>query len=690
MAFDDASLQVQVLVDTSQLSTGTAQTSAAVDAMASKIKTAFGSVAHAPEQVQVAVQQMNSELKLVAPAVERAGAAIDYSMKSGKRSLMEAREAAMLLGEELGLRLPRAMSGVIARSDLLGPALNTAFSAIAVIGFIGLAVRGAEELSNFIAKIAIFTDAEKAVSAQLLKDNTEIFGLYKQIGAQERANALIGLSAVDAAKLKIQFNQTDQALLKTNLATEQQKLATLNQERIELEKQFDVAAMATGGLEAGAGLDLSKQMEKNELAIQSTSSALVVLQKQLQLTQAKGVGEGKTEDVDAAAAASAAWKETNQKMVQGFKDREAIQKETGQALAAVSNEELQTMLAAGKRETESYLVNLKEREKGLQESAKERIKLAKDEADETLKAAIVGAKEAMKADDQRFEHQFKMGQLNEEQLITLKQKALEDEFKAEDTALQKRITELGSKELAEAKKLSDERVALEREKNDKIAALNFQLSEKIHLSLQKGFEDVINRPLDTMVQGVLMGTQRMGVAFSRLGVNIAASMIESFAKMVLKSAETWAIMEIQTLLGLKTIDAAKKAYGFKQVMRDAHKAAAAAFADVPFPANYVVAPLVFATVAALAGGASAERGAIIPADNMVLFPHAQEMVLPADISAGLQGAIRGGGMGGGEIHVHMHNHFLDGTGVQDFMDRHGDRITRTIGKKLRNMGMTPR
>jgi hypothetical protein len=688
---NDTNLQVQVLVDTSQLQASTAQTSAAVDSMASRIKTAFGSVAKAPAQVQVAIQQLNSELALTAPVALGAGTQIEQSMQKSTRSIMEARHAAMLLGEETGVRLPRALSSVLARSETIGPMLNAAFGTIAVIAFAQLAVVAGEKLSEFIAKIFIFTEAEKTVSEQLIKDNTKIFSLYQQIGAQEKANALIGLSALDAAKLKAQWNQADQVLLKANLATEQQKLATLNQERIELEKQFEIATATTAGVEAGAGLDLTKQMKKNELAIQSTSSSLAVLREQLQLTQAKGVGAGKTEDVDAAAAASAAWKEANQKMVQSFKDRDAIQKEAGQALAAVSNEELQTMLVAGKRETESYLVNLKEQEKGRQETAKERIKLAKDEADQTLKAAIVGAKETMKADDERFEHQFKMGQINEEQLITLKQKALEDEFKAEDTALQKRITELGSKELAEAKKLSDERVALEREKNDKITALNFQLSEKIHLSLQRGFEDVINRPLDTMVQGVLMGTQRMGVAFSRLGVNIAASMIESFAKMILKSAETWVVMEIQTLLGLETIDAAKKAYGFKQVMRDAYKAAAAAFADVPFPANYVVAPLVFATVAALGGGASAERGAIIPADNMVLFPHAQEMVLPADISTGLQGAIRGGGIGGGgEIHVHMHNHFLDGNAAQDFVDRHGDQLTRKIGQKLRNMGLTPR
>jgi phage gpG-like protein len=720
MAFDQTQLNVGVVVDVSAIGPATTQVSAQVEQMAAKIKTAFGSIAHAPEEVQLALQMLNAELarttpnaanvasmmtalddslKLTGAGAQQAGQQIEVAMTRATRSVTEARLGAQLLGQEMGVHFPRALSTILARSETIGPALNAAFGTIAVIGFIELAVQAAEKISNLISEIFIFSAAEKATYAQLVKDNEAILQVSQKINAQLRANALIGLSGAAAEKLKVEFNEKDATAIKVNLAAQQAKLATLKEQYAVALKQREAAAeVVTGapeeplaaGVAAGAA---EKDMRELQIQIDSTNSSIGVMQKQLQLLGIEGTGLGKKMGVDQAKEASEAWKKANREMEQGFKDRAAIQKETGQALAAVMTEEFQAEIEGGKRETQSYLANLKEQEKGRQESAKERIRVAKQEADETLKAAVASAKETMKADDQRFQHQFVMGQIGEARLIDLKKQAVEQEFQAEKTALERRISELGSKELAERKKLSDEIIALEQKKDDTIAELNNKLAEKIHTSLEKGFENAINRPLDTMVQGVLLGTQRIDVAFARMGANMVASMVESFAKMTLKSAETWAVLEIQTLLGLGAIDAAQKAQGFGQVMRNAYKAASQAYADVPFPANLVAAPLVFATVAALGGGASAQRGAIIPADNMVLFPHAQEMVLPADISKGLQGAIRGGSLGGGtgETHLHLHIHALDAKDMQDWISRGGGHeINRHLGKTLRGMGLTPR
>lgn len=63
--------------------------------------------------------------------------------------------------------------------------------------------------------------------------------------------------------------------------------------------------------------------------------------------------------------------------------------------------------------------------------------------------------------------------------------------------------------------------------------------------------------------------------------------------------------------------------------------------------------------------------------------HSQEMVLPADISQGLQGMIRGGGPfganGGGDVHVHNHFHGpADGASVGRWFDSNRGQLASTI------------
>src|SRR5689334_10820248 len=54
-------------------------------------------------------------------------------MTSGTK---QAREAAALLSEEFGVKMPRALRGVLAENSLIGPAISAAFSGLAVAGFI--------------------------------------------------------------------------------------------------------------------------------------------------------------------------------------------------------------------------------------------------------------------------------------------------------------------------------------------------------------------------------------------------------------------------------------------------------------------------------------------------------------------------------------------------------------------------
>jgi hypothetical protein len=60
-----------------------------------------------------------------------AGEALSYSMR-------EARESAMLAGEEIGVRMPRALTTIIGHSQILGPLMRAIFPVVAAIGFVSV------------------------------------------------------------------------------------------------------------------------------------------------------------------------------------------------------------------------------------------------------------------------------------------------------------------------------------------------------------------------------------------------------------------------------------------------------------------------------------------------------------------------------------------------------------------------
>lgn len=61
---------------------------------------------------------------------------VQRALDGSRGSMENARIAAMGLGQELGVHMPRAVSSFLGQSELIGPALSAAFSTVAVIGMI--------------------------------------------------------------------------------------------------------------------------------------------------------------------------------------------------------------------------------------------------------------------------------------------------------------------------------------------------------------------------------------------------------------------------------------------------------------------------------------------------------------------------------------------------------------------------
>jgi hypothetical protein len=161
-----------------------------------------------------------------------------------------------------------------------------------------------------------------------------------------------------------------------------------------------------------------------------------------------------------------------------------------------------------------------------------------------------------------------------------------------------------------------------------------------------------------MANEVLQGREKIGTALTKMAGDMEIQLIDKGINLVLTKT-TEKLLEllvahstfIAKLLGIESAgDAAKIAKGAATstalVMQQAAVAGAGAFASVavtvPWPPN--PGPALAAMGAAIGitesnlGLAAAEKGAIIPED-MPIYAHAKEMVLPAPISAAVQGAV---------------------------------------------------
>src|SRR6266851_10505274 len=87
-----------------------------------------------------AFQRINAEAGRLGPALAPVQRISEQTFNNIEGGALKARESAALLGEELGIRIPRALRGTLAESKLIGPALTAAFSVLGPAGIAAVAL----------------------------------------------------------------------------------------------------------------------------------------------------------------------------------------------------------------------------------------------------------------------------------------------------------------------------------------------------------------------------------------------------------------------------------------------------------------------------------------------------------------------------------------------------------------------
>jgi len=177
----------------------------------------------------------------------------------------------------------------------------------------------------------------------------------------------------------------------------------------------------------------------------------------------------------------------------------------------------------------------------------------------------------------------------------------------------------------------------------KLGTTTNQLGTQIKGAIQGDFQTFFN--------SLITNSRQAGKAFEQLGVSIVQSLERIVAQMLI----TMAIQKVMSLLGFGSGNQqANTEKQEKTVLANTGQAQSDVFVQaieaVPFPANLAAAPAASALVGAMmapmaaeaAGGGlgSAAKGALLDHD-MLIQAHAQEMILPADISRGMQRVIDG-------------------------------------------------
>ncbi len=132
--------------------------------------------------------------------LEKAGAKgkvvfTQLSDETGKltRKQKEAAEASQLLASRLGVEVPRSLQAIIAKSNLVGPALSAAFKFTAALAAIGILVSMRDEIGKVIDRFYDLDGAVKRTMEAAAAHNKIILDGVRQRLRLEEELALIGL-----------------------------------------------------------------------------------------------------------------------------------------------------------------------------------------------------------------------------------------------------------------------------------------------------------------------------------------------------------------------------------------------------------------------------------------------------------------------------------------------------------------
>jgi hypothetical protein len=628
-----------------------------------------------------------SELDSFGKKVQDTQSTVDYSMG-------EARHSVMMLGEEFGVHLPRGVTTFIASLGPIGPALEAAFPFLAIALGATLLIEhltkikaAAEGLSSGFDKsnqsIDLQNDELKVSIARYQEMIDKLNGNYNNGAAVALAEA-----RVEADKLSKSISEDIAGLQKLMQESAHGSVMTFLMGTSGSGQAADVAAGLKDAIakiphDSNFTANMTKAIQESWQRAQSEinkNNAEVARTKAINDSSDGTIADIKLPDFTEANQALQQYQEhlsrLNEDMdltklndslkstVRNLQEYDSqiihLRRDSGEFARAREKAAAEDVRLYEEQEAATRSFN-----EFMEKSYHEQLELSQQVGEEELKNTLAMAKIEEKAQEEQSHFELAMRTSSAKQVLAAEIKAVEDATKVETDGFKAQLNNLdkfAKDYLVKYKELKDKITQTEAQSDAQVVALS-------HAAMEKQEDDV---------------KQAYSKLADSIGQNIAKSIVENknLAASMRKTGEEMLETAIQNVLKMIMLHDMKK-------LSDAKVAAADAYAWAGNPVlGAVLAAGAFSAVMAF------EQGGIVPGqegNGVPIMAHAQEMVLPAPISQGLQSAINGGTFGGNAGDVHIHAPFapkiqaFDADGVDKILAKHRQAFATHIKNELRRM-----
>jgi len=259
-----------------------------------------------------------------------------------------------------------------------------------------------------------------------------------------------------------------------------------------------------------------------------------------------------------------------------------------------------------------------------------------------------------------------------------------------------------NKDSIEYQKLQDQKVLADQKFNIEHMKLT-QAQVKDDMKVWTEIFNTIEKNFDSMIKGLMQGTQTFQQAFRNMAQNLVISFVEAVAKMgmewikkeLMQTAATIAGNAARTASDTAATGAQKAssdAASSSQIMKDAKEAAANVYASVssiPYVGWILAPPAAAAAFAAVAAFDSFDTGTdYVPHDQLANI-HQGEIIVPRAQSDAIRAGDATLGSGGGG-NVHFHINAMDSDGVKKSLMRNHAAIAAAVSQAARGGNSTLR
>jgi hypothetical protein len=471
-----------------------------------------------------AIRQLNAEVAKLPPTLQATEAASTRTFSQITQDTQRARESTMLLRDEFGIGIPRALRSTIAEASLIGPIMTAAFSGLAALAFINIAEQVGNKISDVIIKMLGWAEATKKMMDLTAAANKNHLDTAVALDKLKKAYDLIGLTGIPLFSKGLQQAQQDLAAGNKAVETQTALLAKLEKQATETSTTLKTVAYGPHALStatvsvteptaAAKAARAAIEEVRNQLGF--ATDAVVIFKQNVADAGKKletGVGTKQAEEIKKIAAATQEASKRLEEMTAaaekgGLKGDELIAADTTATLTMV--EELwaeHPKVAAKATAAETEIIA---------ESLRKRLALLEDETNKASEVVLRG----MEADDaarQKFaEKQRRM----EDQTLNIEKAAavaMAPPWERANAAILASYEERMAKirELLKTGDLDEQHAAREA-----AAAWNVAFSQ---------MRDSMANQMETLYQDITSG-------------NIGKAFLDMFRKMVFQMIATWVL-----------------------------------------------------------------------------------------------------------------------------------------------------